>query len=336
MISVIVPIYNSEKTLARCINSIINQTYSDIEIILINDGSNDGSLEICEFFAKKDDRIVIISQPNSGVSSARNIGIQKAKGEYIQFVDSDDFIDDVICEKMIVKIEKSNSDIVICGFKTITPWRIREISYVQTVYESIKDIEDQFDVLYNNAFFHSMCNKLYKKNLILNKLDENLSLGEDLLFNLDYFNNMNRIATIQDCHYNYVISQNLSLSKIIYDDEINIMLIRHNRLAEFCNRNGFDSSILMFLTEKLLENLIGGLLKRPLINFITLNKYKEYKILVEDFRDKTDVRKVHSLTSTLIYNRKYLLLWIMLILKKVHIEMKKKIKFVYYLLMQGE
>ncbi|MEG2898607.1 MAG: glycosyltransferase, partial [Eubacterium sp.] len=93
LISLIIPIYNSEKFLDRCIQSIINQTYKNIEIILVNDGSIDQSLEICQLYKKRDNRIVIINKKNGGVGSARNIGLQKAKGDYIGFIDSDDYID---------------------------------------------------------------------------------------------------------------------------------------------------------------------------------------------------------------------------------------------------
>lgn len=111
-ISIIVPIYNVKPYLEQCILSIINQTYLNLEIILVNDGSTDGSLLICENFAKKDDRIVLITQQNMGLSSARNLGIEIATGEYIMFVDSDDWIhpkivEDLLCDAMQHKVKLS-------------------------------------------------------------------------------------------------------------------------------------------------------------------------------------------------------------------------------------
>ena len=116
-VSIIVPIYNMEQYLNRCLESIINQTYENIEIILINDGSKDNSLEICKNYAKKDNRIMIIDQKNSGVSSARNSGLDKATGEYLAFVDPDDWIDKDGIEKMVDFALKHKCDIAFFDYK---------------------------------------------------------------------------------------------------------------------------------------------------------------------------------------------------------------------------
>ena len=115
LISVIVPVYNSEKYLKECINSILHQTYENIEIIIINDGSTDNSLLISQELQKEDKRIKIINQKNSGVSYSRNKGIQEATGEYIMFVDSDDFIVQNYIELMYKEITKNNYDACISG-----------------------------------------------------------------------------------------------------------------------------------------------------------------------------------------------------------------------------
>ena len=114
MISVIVPVYNAEKYLKRCINSILNQSYKELEIILVDDGSTDQSLNICKCFADIDTRIKLIHQENSGVAAARNAGIRLATGEYITFVDSDDYIDYYMYEKMIEIVDQYHCDIVMC------------------------------------------------------------------------------------------------------------------------------------------------------------------------------------------------------------------------------
>ena len=110
-----IPIYNVKNYLAKCVDSILNQTYKNLEIILVNDGSTDGSEIICEELKKKDKRIRIINQKNGGLSSARNTGIRNANGKYIQFVDSDDWIDYECIEELHNCIYKDNSDISICG-----------------------------------------------------------------------------------------------------------------------------------------------------------------------------------------------------------------------------
>lgn len=120
-ITVVVPIYNSDRFLERCIRSVINQTFQDIEVLLINDGSNDKSGQICDKYAEKDSRITVYHKKNQGVSSARNLAIDKAKGEYICFVDSDDEIDKCMLEELHKLINNNNADIVICGHKSIYP-----------------------------------------------------------------------------------------------------------------------------------------------------------------------------------------------------------------------
>ena len=143
MISIVVPIYNSEKWLEKCVKSLINQTYQDIEILLINDGSKDRSLEICNEYAKKDNRIVVIDKENEGVSATRNLGIKKAQGEFIQFVDSDDYADVQMCEKLLNAIE--NVDLVVCGLKV---WKrgvlLREPCLENNTYNLKENIDIYF------------------------------------------------------------------------------------------------------------------------------------------------------------------------------------------------
>jgi len=115
-ISIIIPIYNSEKYLSRCLETVINQTYSKLEIILVNDGSRDKSLDICKHYQSKDSRIIIIDKINEGVSVARNTGIEAATGKYIGFVDADDWIEPSMYESMLNNIEQYKCNIAFCNF----------------------------------------------------------------------------------------------------------------------------------------------------------------------------------------------------------------------------
>ena len=117
LISIIMPVYNAEKYLNRSIESIMNQTYNNIEIILVNDGSTDNSLEICTSYQEKDNRIKLINQANKGVSFARNKGIDEATGDYIMFIDSDDYVEKNMIEDMVSKITEDDIDLVISGIK---------------------------------------------------------------------------------------------------------------------------------------------------------------------------------------------------------------------------
>ena len=116
MISVIVPVYNAEKYLKKCLDSLVNQSYKDLEIILVNDGSQDGSEKICKDYEEKDSRIILINKNNGGPSSARNLGIEKANGEYLSFIDSDDYLALDFYEKLEKSITKNNADIAFCKY----------------------------------------------------------------------------------------------------------------------------------------------------------------------------------------------------------------------------
>ena len=120
MISIIVPIYKVEEYLPRCIESILNQTYQDFELILVDDGSPDLSGDICDVYAETDPRIKVIHQENSGISDARNEGLSRAKGEYISFIDSDDWVHPEFLQQLLYTIEKYDADIAECG-KILTP-----------------------------------------------------------------------------------------------------------------------------------------------------------------------------------------------------------------------
>ena len=119
LVSIIIPVYNTEKYLSKCLESVINQTYKNLEIILINDGSTDKSKEICESFAKKDKRIQILNKENSGVSSARNHGMRLAKGQYIAFIDGDDYAEENYIEELLKNLKQTESDCVLCGYNRV-------------------------------------------------------------------------------------------------------------------------------------------------------------------------------------------------------------------------
>src|SRR5690625_3677419 len=112
LVTIIIPVYNVEKYIAECLNSVIRQTYSNIEVIIINDGSNDNSYEIIESYSKKYNNLKIIDQENKGQSVARNVGLTKAKGKYIYFLDSDDYIKDITIENLVSKMEENNLDLI--------------------------------------------------------------------------------------------------------------------------------------------------------------------------------------------------------------------------------
>lgn len=199
MISIIIPVYNACKLLNRCISSIVSQTYSDIEIILVDDGSSDGSDELCDILASKDCRIKVLHKKNGGVSSARNEGLKIAKGEYILLLDSDDALEPNTCEELLKLQRKKNVDCIIFGFKQENGniWTPRQFKQ----YDSIEDFRLDFSYWLNTELLSSSVNKLYKRNKIKVLYPEDISFGEDLIFSLNYLKHCERIIFTPATYY---------------------------------------------------------------------------------------------------------------------------------------
>lgn len=205
-ISVIVPVYNSDKYIERCIRSITSQTFKDWELILIDDGSTDRSGIICEAYANLDKRIKVIHKSNSGVSSTRNIGIEEAKGEYITFIDSDDWIEHDFFEKVTNEIEQMNVPVVITGYFRDNNNII--INRFKGKYKEIISIDKaRKEFFLCDKFSWEVCAKFYKKE-ILNKIkfDVNLKIGEDMLFFWQVLNSVEKIGYLPLYKYHYDIS----------------------------------------------------------------------------------------------------------------------------------
>ena len=202
-ISIIVPVYKVEKHLNRCVNSIINQTYKNLEIILINDGSPDNCSTICDHYAETDSRVIVIHQENKGLSGARNSGIKMASGDYIGFVDSDDWIEFDMYKTMLNAFEKYDVDIVECGIAVRY-----EPNYTIDRSGSII-FEDRLQALkriIKNQNF-SVCRRLYRKNTLKGFFFVEGKNSEDVYFTIDIFKNVNNIIYISNNFYNYFMSE---------------------------------------------------------------------------------------------------------------------------------
>ena len=165
LVSIIVPVYNSEKTLVRCIKSILNQQYQNTEIILVNDGSTDNSLKICQEYAKDDPRIIVIDKQNK-VSDTRNTGISHASGKYLQFVDSDDWIAENATKALVDRIQETNCDMVISGFYRVINGKKSKKSHITTDKVMNKRIYFTHDGGAGKFYYGVMWNKLYRADII--------------------------------------------------------------------------------------------------------------------------------------------------------------------------
>lgn len=195
LISIIVPVYNVEQYLDDCLVSILNQTYKNLEIILIDDGSTDNSGKICDEYAKKDSRIIVFHKENGGVSSARNAGLRIAKGIYIGFVDPDDWIAEDMYEVLYLNAKKYDADVSVCKFKIILNRNFSDknkkydnnvvvLNVVQSMRYMLSDDEN---------YACGPCNKLYKKVIVKN-FNKKLKIAEDLLFNFNIFYNIKNVT----------------------------------------------------------------------------------------------------------------------------------------------
>ena len=223
LISVIVPVYNLENYIERCLKSIQNQTYSNIEIIVVDDGSKDDSWNVINRIAKEDNRVIPIHKENGGVSSARMLGLANANGEWIGFVDGDDEIEEDMYEVLINNAFEYDADISHCGYKLIfNDGRIT--SFYDTKVKKIQDnTTGIIDLLEGDLIEPGLCNKLYKKSLFEDiELDTNIKINEDLLLNYYLFKN-SQLSIFEDLtKYHYLIRDNsASRSKLndykIYD-----------------------------------------------------------------------------------------------------------------------
>lgn len=194
LISVIIPVYNAEKYINRCIKSVVHQSYSELEIIVVNDGSTDNSLPICEELAARDNRIKVISQTNGGVSKARNVGICLAKGEYVMFLDSDDYMLPDMCRTMMEMLRSKQADCVISGIQE--PEGGLWCPHKNIDYPTLVEFKKDFIYQLNTELLSPCWNKIFKRRFITHLFNEDVSFGEDLIFNLEYLNNCHRLSFI--------------------------------------------------------------------------------------------------------------------------------------------
>lgn len=201
-LSVIVPVYNGEKYIEDCLNSIINQTYKDLQIIAVNDGSTDNTKSILSDISKRDSRIQVIDKENGGVSSARNVGLEHATKDCITFVDDDDTVDLDMYELLMNYIDEGY-DIAHCGYKKISKEKLKLVNGTGKII--IQNNMEALECLISGRLFvGSLCNKVYKRSLFKDiKLDETLKINEDVLMNYQVFKNSKKTIFIDEAKYNY-------------------------------------------------------------------------------------------------------------------------------------
>ncbi|MBR2724965.1 MAG: glycosyltransferase [Ruminococcus sp.] len=243
-VSIIVPVYNAENYLHKCIASILNQNFSDFELILVNDGSKDNSGNICDKYARSDNRIKVVHKENGGVSSARNRGLDEACGKYIMFCDSDDYVSELYCSSLVNLADNDEESLIIAGITLLddsdTPTEILCDAYPTGKSASLSNQEfcDLFVKLNFDGSFqlmHMPVNKLYSRKIIeLNKLrfDTSICYNEDIIFNLQYLDKTKSVRIFNESIYYYYTATPDSACKKYIENLIDIYQIKEDMMKK--------------------------------------------------------------------------------------------------------
>lgn len=299
-VSVIVRIYNMEKRLSRCLSCLKNQTYSNLEILLIDDGSTDASADICNHFCNEDSRFHYYYKENGGRASAFNWGFKKATGKWFTVCDSDDWLGDTYISDLVTSITQRDADIAIGGYKIIdadgTVYDTKAVNFTGTL--SKKEMLQKFWELLSNSLINSSCNKLYKRGIIKTLIDESMTCGEDLRFNMLSFCNAEAFSFSASNEYYYFVPKN-QVIKYPKND------------ARQCEL--YSSSVRQFLENSHAETVyieeyrrfLCGNICRDVGVLAKSKPYKEAVFMISQFYDYPDFVDVINRNTWKCLNRNY-------------------------------
>ncbi len=244
LVSIVVPVYNAETFLKDTIESVLRQTYSTYELILVDDGSKDSSLSICNKYAEIDSRICVIAQDNSGAGAARNTGIARARGKYVMFLDADDTYEPTIVDQLVSKIEETGSDMAVCGYYTVSQEQrnIVDTGFHQELRN--QEIFDAVEDLCKHKVFNLLWNKIFRNEIIKTyklAIDQSLIVGEDFRFVLEYLDKCQSIAFIDKPLYNY-ITQNSFTTRRYREDDFECRRKNAAYYVSFCEKHNLRTN----------------------------------------------------------------------------------------------
>ena len=279
LISIIVPVYNTEKYLDRCLSSLVNQTYKNIEILIINDGSPDNSQKIIDKYTKKNKNIRSFVRCNSGISSTRNYGIDNAKGDYIIFIDSDDYVDNNYCEYLYNILTKNKCDIACCDYC----YNDEIISLKENL--TIINKEQILDSFLNDVLIKtSVWNKIYSRKIINSIRFNNFKMAEDVLFNTKVLAGAKRIvcSNLKKYHYN-TLNTSITRSKINID-----------KVRDCCNAHDLQYELVNEIDKDLLCKIIINKFNSLYVFYLDIDKNtsKEVKQFIK--KEIINVKKIYK------------------------------------------
>ena len=269
-ISVIVPCYNIKSYLPRCIESILAQTYKNLEIILISDGSTDGTDEVIREYAKKDSRIIPVFKQNSGVSDTRNRGLDIATGDYVGFVDGDDYIEPEMYETLLKNAIENNADISHCGYQMVFPSRVDY--YYNTGKKVIQDNKKGIrDIIVGDYVEPSPCIKIYRKNIVNNlRMPPDIKINEDVIFNFYAFVNSQKSVYEDLPFYHYILRKGSAATSKINQNKLFDPVRVRKEIFEYSLKN-LDNEIQSVAYSSYLNSIIN------LYRVVSNSNLKEYK-----------------------------------------------------------
>lgn len=291
-LSIIIPVYNCAIFLPRCLNSILNQSYSDYEIILVDDGAKDDSGKICDEFAQKDSRIKVIHKKNEGVSEARNDGLSKAKGKYICFLDSDDYVSDGYFEEVFKILEKYNDvELINFGFYSdVDDMNFNNLSsdiinYKEIYYCNKDEIGKDFVNLWDNTMLYNIWNKIYLKKIIdaNNIRFPNYFWGEDVKFNRMYLDCIRNMYNSEKCFYHYIREREGAVTKKYKPEIFDIRRQEFREFNEYFEAWGISKDdYYEYSCRRFIERLLGCIENVYCSDMKFLSRYKAIKTLIKD------------------------------------------------------
>ncbi|MBE5060209.1 glycosyltransferase family 2 protein [Megamonas funiformis] len=296
-VSIIVPIYNMESYLEKCIESIREQSYKNIEIILINDGSIDKSEDICKKYQIKDCRIKLISSKNKGVSNARNLGIEASTGEYISFVDPDDTIDERYIEELLFYMKKHFCDVVFCLERDIYP-ELNKIYNIKLKDERLLSNNFYKDFYLIAEKFHAPWGKLYKSNIIKKyniRFPIDMVVSEDHIFNQEYLKHVKKYGFLNKNLYNYYKRKNNSAAQNVSEKYFLSEMENLRRKKEFLNNE------LLLVDEKEKNIYLLKYTKIIISKFLSIENINKYELKKLKLR-LTKIKEIISLDDIFMIN----------------------------------
>jgi len=295
LVSVIIPIYNCEQYLEKTLNSIINQTYKNLEIMLVNDGSKDKSGDICDDFSTRDKRIKVYHKENTGVSDTRNFALKNATGKYIYFMDSDDYVEPDMLSKFIDIYKKYDVQLVNAGFfseihsykKDKLVKSIDEITIEECYLKTKEEIKENLVMLWDTHMLYNIWNKLYLNDIIQkNKIIfPEYNWGEDIEFNRRYLFYVNSIYHTKNCYYHYIRERQGAVTAKYKADLYDIRIRENKEFKEYFEQNGISKNeYIEFTSRRHIERTLGCIeqLFNDKCNLSLKEKYKETKKIIND------------------------------------------------------